>query len=344
VKDPSGALKLQFDGAKLLAALDKLVNDDAWIAKNGGSFEGNDKPMMDDEVNATMFGSKAPVHAVVTGTTPLFNYGDELAAAQKDFAQVRKQLGMGTQATTVAPPAQGQPLKSLRVAGVRLVTETGKKNGSFRPFNWDSGYTLSLLAEFPGSILGFTDESTIDVAIGDDGSDLLPLRDWDRKIRFPQISDDKTQALFEAKLNLPGPNVKGIKEVSGKLQYTIASGSKQLDLGFEELKPKGKGTELGAEIESIEDGWKKDGSQRLQLKLKARKETIRSMSLVLDGVKTQLKENGYGGGGNNWSITYESNTAIPAKARLVAEVYDQIQTYDVPFKLENVSLLGTPLR
>jgi len=341
-KDASGALHLVFDGAKLLDAMDKLINDDAWVAKNLGSFSpGADKPAMDEEVNAAMFGSKAPVQAAVTGATkPAFDYAVEAAAAKKEFAKIQKQLG--TSPVTVAPPAKGGTLKSLKVVGVRLVTESDKKR-ELRPFNYDAGYAVVLLAELPGSVLAITDKSGLDTAVADDGSVLLKDSEWDRRFSFPKLSTDKAAVLLEAELKAPGPGVKGLKELSGHLQYNVAGSAKEIDLGFTDLTAKAKGMELGAQIESIEDGWQKNGSQQMHLKLKTDKDALKAVYLIVGDEKTELKQNGYSGGMGSFTFTYELKTAFPAKGRLVAEVYDQLQTFDVPFKLENISLLGASL-
>jgi len=67
------------------------------------------------------------------------------------------------------------------------------------------------------------------------------------------------------------------------------------------------------------------------------------LTLVVAGNKTELRQNGYGGGGDSYSFTYECKTNFPANGRLVAEVYDKMQTFEAPFKLENISLLGASL-
>jgi hypothetical protein len=43
------------------------------------------------------------------------------------------------------------------------------------------------------------------------------------------------------------------------------------------------------------------------------------------------------------TIADEFPAGLPANGRLVAEVYDQLQTFEAPFKLENISLLGASL-
>lgn len=347
--DAAGNLAIQFSGAKFLEVMDRLVNDNDWCRKHGGTgFDDmQEKPLLDAELNQFIFGEKAPVQAVIaTGTKPLFDYAAEVAAAKKEFEPLKKALAVGASdaddsAEVSAAPATGG-LKSIRVAGVRLVRESDQQR-NLRPFNYDAGYTVSLLAEFPGAVQSVTDESTLAVATADDGTSLLPDSEWDRKVHFPSLAKDKTAAILEFKLNLPGSGVKGLKELSGQVQYRVAGGTKEVDLGLDELKAGATGTNLDARIESIRDGWKKDGSQDMVLHLKTNPDGLKALSLVVDGNKTELRQNGYGGGMNSYNFTYECKTAFPANGRLVAEVYDKMQTFAAPFKLENLSLLGAGL-
>lgn len=343
--DASGALRLQFEGAKLLAAMEKLIADDAWATKNFDSLGGQEKPMLDEAVNEMVFGSKASVRAVVGSGQPIFDYATEVAAAKKETIEIRKKLGVGSTVVTVAPPAQGGVLKGVKVVGVRLVSDmsAGKKNSDFRPFNDEPGYTLALRVDFPGSILAVTDESQFTSAIADDGSDLLQSSEWKRKINWPKLSEDKASALIEAQLKLPAPGVKGLKQLSGTLAYQVASATKEVELGFTNLVANARGTELGAQIKSIKEGWQNDGSQQMELKLNLKKDALKAVRLVVDGAKNELKQSGYGGGGNTYTFTYEFKGKIPANGRLVAEVYDQMQTFTTTFQLENISLLGTQL-
>jgi hypothetical protein len=343
-KDASGALELKFAGDKLMAALEKLLADDEWMIKNHDSLGGVDKPDIDSQVGELLFGGRAPVRAVVAvGDKPLFDYASEVAAAKKEMAKIRQQLGLGSASVSVAPPAKGEPLKGVKVVGARFVAELKGKGKDFRPFNYDAGYTLVLRVDFPGSILAVTDESGFESAVADDGTDLLPSSEWKRKLHFPKLSDDKASALIEAELKLPGPNVKVVKELSGRLQYQVASATKEIDLGFAELRTPGLGKELGAQIKSVKKGWSDDGSEQMELKLNLNRESLKTVFLVVDGAKTELKQRGYGGGGNSYTFTYESKTAFPAKGRLVAEVFDEVKTFSAPFKVENISLLGAPV-
>jgi hypothetical protein len=335
---PSGTLGLTFDGAKMIEAIEKLMADDAWLEKHG--FDAQNTPEMDADLGGLLFGEKAPVRATVSGATaPLFNYAAEVAAALKGSEKLQKQLG----AVSIAPPAKGTALKSIKVVGVRMVSPVDKKL-DVRPFNYDAGYTLAVLAELPGSVVDVTDKSMITTATASDGSSLLKgERDWDRRLGFPKLSADKASVMFDVELNLPEPAVKGIKEISGTLQYRVAGAAKEVDLGLKSLTTGSKGSELGANIEEIKEGWQKDGSQDMELKLKLSPDDLKAAFLVVDGVRTEIKRNGYSSSGGITTFTFASKAAFPEKGAILVEIHDKVQTFDVPFKLENLSLLGTPM-
>ncbi len=344
--DAGGNLALRFSGARMLEVMDQLVNDDAWCRQHSGTgFDDmQEKPVMDAEMNQFIFGEKAPVQAVLApGTVLLFNYAAEVAAAKKEYAPLKKALAVGSSADespeVLAAPADGG-VKSIKVVGARLVTESDDKR-NLRPFNYDTGYTVSLLVEFPGAVQSVTDKTVIETAAADDGTSLLPDSEWDRKVHFPQLAKDKTAAILEFKLNLPGKGVNGLKELSGHVQYRVSSGTKEVDLGLDGLTAGATGTNLDARIESIKEGWQKNSSQMMVLHLKTNPDGLKAMNLVVDGTRTELRQNGYGGGMNSYNFTYECKTNFPANGRLVAEVYDKVQVFEAPFKLENLSLLGT---
>lgn len=336
---PSGSLDLAFDGEKMINALE--ISDDAWLEKNG--FDMKNSPELDSELGGLLFGEKAPVKATVTGTSaPLFNYAAEVAAALKDAEALQKKLGVASIAP-IAPPAKGEPLKSIKVVGVRMVSAVDKKL-DVRPFNYDEGYTLAVLAEFPGSVLDVTDKSSLTSATASDGGSLLKgERDWDRRLGFPKLSADKASVMFDIELKRPAPAAKGIKEISGTLQYRVAGGVKEIDLGLKSLTVATKGTELGASIEKIKEGWNKDGSQDMELKLNLKPDDLKSANLIVDGVKTELDRGGYSSSGGITTFTFKSKSAFPEKGSIVVELHDKVQTFDVPFKIENLSLLGMPL-
>ncbi|MDQ5981210.1 MAG: hypothetical protein QG602_4188, partial [Verrucomicrobiota bacterium] len=310
-----------------------LINDDTWMGRNSGLMDPEAGPPMDEEMSKLLFGEKGPVQATVTGLgDAAFDYEAEVASAQEAYAALRQELGAGPVAT--AAPAQSGELKSVQVVGVRFARLTEEGLG-LRPFSSEPGYTLSLLAELPGSVLAMTEECVLETAVADDGTDLLPESEWSRRISLPSLSDSKTHVLFEAQLALPGPGVKHIREVSGRLQFTVAAGTKEVDLGFAKLAAGADGKELDAHVESL------DG-QNLELKLALKPDDIRALFLVVGGNKTELNRRGYSGFNDSYTYTFESESGFPAKAKLVVDTYADLQTFNAPFKLEHLTLLGEP--
>jgi hypothetical protein len=340
-KDPSGVLSLRFDGNKMLAALEKLINDDTWMARNSGIMKPDSAPPMDEQMSQLLFGETGPIQATVAGLgAPTFDYETEVDAAREDFAALQQQLGQGPIAPAL-PSAKGGELRSLKVLGVQLVRAFDEEMDN-RPFNAEPGFTLALLAELPGSVLAMTDECGLDTAIADDGSDLLPESEWDRRISFPHLTPDKSRVMFEAKMVLPGPKVKSLREVTGHLQYRVASGSREIDLGFKGLTAGAAGKELGAQIDVIGADSGNDGPQPLELRLAIKPDELKALYLVVGKQRTELKNNGYSGNDEEYTYTYESESGFPAKGRLIVEVFAEVQVFNAPFKLENLSLLGEP--
>ena len=338
--DATGALRLQFDGAKMLAALETLLNDDAWMEKNSGTLGGQGMPEMDEHVSELVFGGKGPARAAVTGLGgAAFDFAAEVAAAQAEFPAVQQQLSLPPPA--VAAPASAGPIPGARIVGVRLARDLDEQL-DLRPFGAGAGYTLAVLVGLPRGALAMTEECGLDVALADDGTDLLPESEFNRRISFPKLSADKSAVLIEAELKAPGPAVRGLKELSGHLQYSAASGTKTVDLGFAKLAPGAKGKELEAQVDSLQAGDGHDNPGVISLTLKLTPDSLKALRLATADQQAELKQTGYSGGGDSFTFTFESANGFPPKCRLVAEVYDQLQTYNVPFKLENVSLLGEP--
>lgn len=332
-------VRISFSGSNLLAQLDKKINDDHWLLRQSeGKHEVSDFPQFDGSSNEFLFGQKAPANATVIGAAKSqFDYAAELALAQIDFAKIQQKLNLDLPPDL--PPAEGQPLESLAVTGVRLVREVGPRQPFM--FSREAGYTLTLRGVFSGPVQVVTG-GTIETAIADDGSNLLPP-DYKRKSHSPTFSSNSSAFFLDVGLKIPGPSVNGLREISGKVQYMTMTGVRRIDLGFTELKEGAKGTELGALIKVIEASSKKDGSQQLHLSLNLRRENLTGISLVVGGNRTPLKQHGYSGGGATLTYYLEYPRAIPINGHLVADIYDEVKAFEVPFKLENLSLLGAPL-
>ena len=95
-------VNVQVDGAKVMAAMDAMMTDDAWLKKQAeaGVFaKGGNAPNMDnDELNQRVFGEKGPVKVVMTGPgQSQFDYKTEVAAAKVEYTKLMDQLTKDTQ-------------------------------------------------------------------------------------------------------------------------------------------------------------------------------------------------------------------------------------------------------
>jgi len=67
---------------------------------------------------------------------------------------------------------------------------------------------------------------------------------------------------------------------------------------------------------------------------------------ISDAAGAELKLGGHGlsGGGNQATFSCSCKGGFPPQARVVVEVYDELQKYRIPFRLENITLLGAPMK
>ncbi len=348
-KQPAASdVQINFAGTNMITAMESLVQSDDWWRKQfaAGGDVMKDGLNMDDEFNEKLFGQKAPVRAVVAMGAAKFDYAAELAVAKKEFAVLEKKLDARTpkeaaEAEADAPSANGGDFKSLKVAGIRWVFP-GKDKDDFnmRAFNEQAGWSVAVIGELPGAVLE-VGKGEVTSAIGADGSDLLPEDKWQREIHFPRLSKDRTQVLFEAKVGSPGPAVKGFKEIAGTLEYTVGTDTTNVDLGVTEIKAGAKGTALGATVKEIKPSFGSKGGQDIVLELDLSPSELISMTVVAaDGSETPLKQNGYGGNGHHYTITFQSKSDLPASARLVAKIHSNVKRFEIPFKLSNLDLMG----
>ncbi|MBN1257640.1 MAG: hypothetical protein JXA52_08040 [Planctomycetes bacterium] len=249
----------------------------------------------------------------------------------------------GLAGTADAGEAAGSPtaersFRSVRVGGVRLISESDSEN-EVRPFNYDQGYYLSLIGELPGKALALK-EGKLSKAIADNGENLLPAEEYRRFLEFQTLSKDKKLALFQVGLNLPGKEVKGIKELSGEVVCLVSTETEKISLGELELKAGAKGENLGAEIARVSN---QGQESELEINMKVSLDEIKALSFVdPNGEELKVSQVGYCQFGEDLTLNYYSEEPLPAKAKIVVERYINIKEYVVTFSLNNITLLGEP--
>ena len=343
-ENPDDSFTITFDGAKMIEVIDAMFADDQWMretiqAKGGIMDEG---PNMDAKANEILFGQKGPIRAVMGAPRkPLFDYGAEMAAAKAGYPALLKRLGMAS--ALPAKPATGEGFKSVKVGGVRIVRFSDSDQG-IRPFNYDSGYTLALVGRLPGAVLEVKG-GKLEKAVSLAGDDLLPKRDWDRKISFPGLSKDKTAVIFEVKVSLPGEKTKGFKEISGKLEYVVAGGSKKVDLGFTAFKAGTQGKAFSAVIKSLEESKWEKGHEVLTLELQLASDAIKTTQFLDgQGIPLNVSRQSTMSSGDNMVAGYDIEGRFPENGTIVMEIFDDLKRFEIPFSVNDISLTGQSLK
>ena len=352
-------VRVAFDGAKMLQIMDRMMQDNAWLKEQirAGKDPTSAGPN-DLEANELLFGQRAPIRVVVgQGAKQLFDYGNEVTAAQANYKNMLGELNLGGVVSPgrtpekvelppegpvgeIAPPAPEEETgMKVVVGGVRLVRFSDFGRG-IMPLGQRDGYTLSLIAELPASVVKVSG-GRIEKANTDTGKELLPKDQWDRKIKFPTLTADGKTVVFDIELLLPDEGAHGLEEVSGTLEYLTASGSREADLGVIAFEVGAKGTDYGAVVSSIEaDPWQKNATV-LGLRLDLPAEAIKSVEFFAeDGAKLDINQRGSGSIGGTTTLKFSVKGQLPKSARVVLNIFDELKKEQIPFRIRNVSLTG----
>lgn len=341
-----GRVSIALDGEKLIENINAFIMDDERIKEmilEGKSIQ--DAQKMEDMMAGEIFGVDGPVRVVVGPGQPLFDYAAEVGAAQSAFPGLLQDLGLeGASVPPVSIPVDsGDGFTEVWVAGVRRVGDTGSQTA--RPFNWNPGYTVSLAARLTGralSVVGgvFEEATTLD------GKSLLREQSFDREIRNGRVSDDGQLLIIECQLNDPG-EARGLKRVAGTVEYLVAEGEEQIDLGFARLAIGEKGKEAAATITEIEEKtWGNTTHHIMEMKLKLVPDHLKEVrmlnaagSLITD-IRIQSRMTS---GKDDTTLAVRSEEPIPEAGKVLLVKHANLKQFEVPFEVEDVDLLGRPL-
>jgi hypothetical protein len=342
----ASSVEIALEGKALMKVMDDLIMDDAFMRKAAESGRGiDDTDSLDEEILVQkLFGTKGPIRAVAKGPfKAAFDYEKEAAPARKETPAILAKFG-APPPPSVIDPAKGGGLKSVKVAGIQFVHFTDRER-ELGPMNGqEPGVTLTLVAELPGAVLSVK-EGKVSKASADTGEDLLPRREFNRTIHFPRLSKDKAAVTFDVPIGLPSPQARGFSEISGVLTYVVAGKTKEVDLGISLFQSGAKGKELGAEIEKIEDDSFDKTKKSLSLKIGVSRESIQSVTFYDEsGKKLAVESSGYSGFNDQVTYSYTFKGAPPAKGRIVALVYDDRKSFEVPFRVADLDLVGRPVK
>ena len=110
------------------------------------------------------------------------------------------------------------------------------------------------------------------------------------------------------------------------------------DLGLGDWTKGAKGTALGASIGGVEE-------TEIEVTLAIERDTLESL-LFFDpqGKPLEARQAGSMWGGRSTTLTYRLGAKAPPKGRIVARVYDDLQSYKASFSVQDVDLTGRSTR
>lgn len=323
------------EGAKFIEVLeDFLLNTNLDAARISGQ-----QLQFEDLANEKLYGERGPILAVVKPSgARLFDYNSEVASARRDFAATAKTLNLaGHVPNELKPALPGAPAR-VSVAGVQW--NFGSSSQSRISSDWNGpGYTLSLKAELPGTVLKLNRIEILSASTVE-GTNLLPKNAWRDR---PMLMPGATNLTFRVRLNEPPVESKGLAEVTGFLECDSMSNQRTVELISGRLKAGAKGTEFDTQIDGLDP--RLSGMDRLSLRTRLKPEQIRSIRITSDaGQILYLQQSGHTLLNDEHVITYICRNEIPQNGKIVAEVLTGEQTLKIPFALTNVNLLGQPLK
>jgi len=339
------ALHVTVDAQGIGRAMDELVLDDAWMRKQilaGYDISGH-IPLEDPALRKKVFGKPGPIEAVVTDAVkPLFNYGAEVAEAKQGYETMIDKLGLKK---TLPVPAKGG-FKAFRLVGTRFVTQHEPKDRLF-PFGTRRGCVLAFIGEFPGSFVEITG-GVVKKALTDDGKNVLPAQASRRKILYPYLlSKARTKVLLYVRIEMPAPGARGLRELSGTLEYTAGSTSKEVDLGLQKINVGARGKVLGAEITAIGLTRHIMGGKEEAVSIRVNLPAYRVKGLGAydaTGKPAFLLYNTTGPRTGKTASFHVLKSSLPRGGKLVVHVWQDIRKHVAPFKVTEVSWQGETVR
>ncbi|MCU0724567.1 MAG: hypothetical protein MUE73_02070 [Planctomycetes bacterium] len=321
------AVRATLSGAAVLDAFDRAFEDDdhMFILMRGGPAA--------TALIASLFPGGGPLRAVVEPPfAPLFDYEMELSVAKQQGARME---AAGAEAS---PPAV--PMENPRVAAVRVVREADHSR-EFTPFgNHQTSLAFVFAGELPEAVREAA-EGRMEACLTDDGLDLLPSEDWNRRIHFPKLTSDGHTVWFEVELPLPGEGTRGLREFRATITCRVAESFETVDLGFTALAAGETGASHGASIEQVSD--EEEGRQVLELKLGVSRSAVDTVIITdPDGTEVPAEPCGYSSWGDECTLSFRLARAADPAGRIALRLATDLRDVNASFALTDIDLLGRP--
>lgn len=316
-----------FHGARLVALLDRLLTDDALMARllASGGLNGPSAliELLGDDV---LIGAKTAPRA-----QPQFDFEQEVSVARQAFAEFAASLRV---ASPDAGPAT--PLDNVRIVAARVVHEADSERDLCPQGQSTRGITLTIAADLPSRALAL-DRALLERVITDDGADITPADEWDRQCHFPKATADGSTIYLDFALPA-GHDARGLAELSARVTATTSLGSEEVELGFPAIEAGAHGSQAGAELLRVES--EPDGGTLLELRLGVQRHHILGASLLLGDGRSALTIQGWSSCNDECTVTCHIDGPVPAGARIAVTLATGLERADYALALQGVDWFG----
>lgn len=331
-------VEVHFEGQKLIAIIDRLMTDEATMStllRQGG---------VTPQAALELLGDQGPLLLQTEpGATDQFDFAAEVAAAQAAMPTWSEAVGAaGPESLASAPsasdPLPSEPLANVRVVACKLVLEADADRDLSPQGQNFRGMQVTVAGDLPVPCLDL-EEASCTAAIADDGSDLLPLDDWDRRCHFPKQTNDGRTVCLDFSLPLPD-GARGFTQLAGRVVCLASRGSETVDLGFAELAAEAEGTAYGAKLLRVEP---EAEECQLEVELQVARRRVLDAAIHAGAEVLPLESRGYSSCGDQCSLSYCLKAPLPAGARLVLTLATELVRTQHTFELQAVDWFGRPL-
>jgi len=340
VRGRNGALRIAFDGVKMLVAYNAVVADDAAMREVVLAGEKSSGPTFSRKLLERVLGSNAPIRArVAAPMKPQFNYAAEVAAANTRYPDMLRKAGVIP--AKLPPPTEGYVFDKITVTDVSYgetpVFIRGRENPKACILKIDAVLSKPIYECLSGELYS---------AATDTGEVVFPRIGHPNRVRERperRAGRDKTTVFLDVHVAVPEPGTKRLKEVTGVLNVVAADGTEEIDLGAIDAVGEVKRPQLGATLKRSTKMLRGEPVTILSVKMKMPHRQLTDMIVYgTDGKRLRSSQRWMSGRAMTAGMSRLFKGEVPAKTRIVVTVLKNFRQFEVPFRLTDVKLPAQP--
>lgn len=362
-QEGSQTLLFEWDTDEWMDRIDNWSQDDASIRRMVMSQQNLRQSITDPEfVREILFGQPNPMRAQIKSSNqPFFDFkqaADEYQAAyQEQLEQLKnKQKELNPwivdlptphptpePTPTPGPFVEGDTFNTVEIIGVRHIKGENINIHTLGRQAYKPTFSIGIKATLLGIVEHF-EEGRIEKAETLEGESLITDDRHFGKIQNILLSEQNTVASFDLHMAEPSPETKGIKVISGYIQHFIPGEERKIILEEKELMNGQHWNQLNTQIVHVGISRRISSRKEIHLQFESNSLSIKDVKFLdKNGAAYPILLSDRYEKGPLVTFRFFCNVPLPESASIILEVYDSYRFGKVPFKIENIDLLGRPL-